>query len=48
MFIAESQKLGLSIDPVSGPELAELIARIYRTPEASVKAVADILKAIGN
>ena len=48
VFIAESQKLGLSIDPVSGPELAELIARIYRTPEASVKAVADILKAIGN
>ena len=47
-FQAEATRLGLSIDPISGDDLAALIARIYRTPEAAVKRVAEILRALGN
>ena len=46
-FMSEAQKLGLSIDPISGPELSDLIARIYKTPASSVNELAAILKALG-
>lgn len=46
-FMSEAKKLGLSIDPISGTELADLIARIYSTPAKSVNELAAILKKIG-
>jgi tripartite-type tricarboxylate transporter receptor subunit TctC len=45
-FITEAEKLGLSIDPISGPDLSDLIARIYKTPASSVSELAAILKAL--
>jgi hypothetical protein len=46
-FMSEASKLGLSIDPISGAELADLIARIYSTPAKSVNELAAILKKLG-
>ena len=46
-FSAEAQKLGLSIDPISGEELAALIDQIFGTPEASVRQLAEMLKNLG-
>ena len=47
VFKTEAEKLGLSIDPISGDELAALVAQAYKTPEASVRALADMLKNLG-
>ncbi|MFN3891740.1 MAG: Bug family tripartite tricarboxylate transporter substrate binding protein [Beijerinckiaceae bacterium] len=47
VFKAEAQKLGLTIDPISGDELAALVDQAYRTPEASVRALAELLKNLG-
>jgi tripartite-type tricarboxylate transporter receptor subunit TctC len=44
---AEAEKFGLSVDPISGDELAALVAQAYKTPEASVRALADMLKNLG-
>ena len=46
-LMAEANKLGLSVDPLSGDELAELVARAFKTPDASVRALADMLKNLG-
>lgn len=47
VFKAEAEKLGLSIDPISGDELAALVDKAYRTPEASVRALASLLNSLG-
>jgi tripartite-type tricarboxylate transporter receptor subunit TctC len=44
---AEAEKFGLTVDPLSGDELAALVAQAYKTPEASVRALADMLKNLG-
>jgi tripartite-type tricarboxylate transporter receptor subunit TctC len=46
-FMAEASKLGLTVDPISGAELAALVDKAYRTPEASVRALAELLKNLG-
>jgi tripartite-type tricarboxylate transporter receptor subunit TctC len=47
VFAAEAEKLGLTIDPISGTELAALVEQAYRTPEASVRALSEMLKNLG-
>jgi len=47
VFKAEAEKLGLSIDPISGDELAALVDKAFRTPEDSVRALASLLNSLG-
>jgi tripartite-type tricarboxylate transporter receptor subunit TctC len=47
-FKVEATKLGLTIDPISGTELADMIKRVFATPDVTVRAVSDLLKRIGN
>jgi len=43
-FVAETQKSGLFLEPVSGEQLAAAIDRIYATPKAIVDKVSAMLK----
>ncbi|MBX9760202.1 MAG: hypothetical protein K2Y29_15600 [Beijerinckiaceae bacterium] len=47
LFKPEAEKLGLTIDPISGDELSALVDQAYRTPEASVRELAEMLKNLG-
>jgi tripartite-type tricarboxylate transporter receptor subunit TctC len=42
-FIDEAKKLRLTVDPIPGEKLAQVIADIYKTPKDVVKRVADTL-----
>jgi hypothetical protein len=42
-FIEETKKLRLTVDPIPGERLAQIIADIYKTPKDVVKRVADTL-----
>ena len=42
-FVAETKKLRLTIDPIPGERLAQVIADIYKTPKEVVKRVGDIV-----
>jgi tripartite-type tricarboxylate transporter receptor subunit TctC len=41
-FIADTTKHGLEVDPISGKEIAALIARIYATPRKVVQRVIEL------
>jgi tripartite-type tricarboxylate transporter receptor subunit TctC len=43
-FIAESQKLNLEIDPMSGQELADLVRKVNATAPDVVARVKEALK----
>jgi len=43
-FVAEAQKSGLAVDPVSGDQLSGLIRKIYATPRAVIDKVSIMLK----
>jgi tripartite-type tricarboxylate transporter receptor subunit TctC len=38
-FLAEAEKLKIEIDPLSGEQVAELVAQIYKTPAETVERV---------
>ncbi len=42
-FIEETKKLRLTVDPIPGERIAQIIADIYKTPKDVVKRVADTL-----
>jgi hypothetical protein len=42
-FLAESEKMKLEINPVSGDEVQRIVQDVYRTPKAVAAAVADML-----
>jgi tripartite-type tricarboxylate transporter receptor subunit TctC len=42
-FVAETQKLGLDLAPMSGAEIQELVAELYRTPPEIVAAARDAI-----
>lgn len=42
-FAAEAKKQRLNVDPITGQELAQTIADVYKTPKDVVKRVADAL-----
>jgi len=43
-FLAEAQKSGLAVDPVSGEQLSGLVRKIYATPRAVINKVSTMLK----
>lgn len=43
-LLAEATKARLEINPVSGPDLARLVADLYKTPPAVVRQAAELLK----
>lgn len=45
-FKAEAEKLGLSIDPISGDELAALVDQVFKTPEDSVRQLSEMLSSL--
>jgi tripartite-type tricarboxylate transporter receptor subunit TctC len=44
MLLAEAQKLGMEIDPVSGSEVEALVSRIMSTPDALTERAREALK----
>jgi tripartite-type tricarboxylate transporter receptor subunit TctC len=42
-FVEETKKLRLTVDPIPGQRLAEMIAEIYKTPNDVVKRVGETL-----
>lgn len=42
-FLAEAQKIGLEISPVSGIEVARLVAEMQTTPQAVVDRLKNLL-----
>jgi hypothetical protein len=42
--IAEATQMGLGITPVSGPDVAVLVDRIYNAPEAALEYLRKIIK----
>jgi tripartite-type tricarboxylate transporter receptor subunit TctC len=42
-FLAESEKMKLEINPVSGDEVQKIVQDVYRTPKPVAAAVADML-----
>ena len=42
-FMAEADKLKIEIDPLTGEQVAGLIAEIYKTPTATVARVRDAM-----
>ena len=45
-FLADSEKLGLGIDPVGGEEIATIIASIYATPKDVIERTRTLLNSI--
>jgi tripartite-type tricarboxylate transporter receptor subunit TctC len=45
-FLADSEKLGLDIDPVGGEEIATIIASIYATPRGVIEHTRRLLDSI--
>lgn len=45
-FVADAQKQRLTVDGISGVELAQVIADIYSTPKDAVKRTADVLNRV--
>jgi tripartite-type tricarboxylate transporter receptor subunit TctC len=45
-FLADSEKLGLDIDPVGGEEIAAIIASIYATPKDVIEHTRTLLDSI--
>jgi tripartite-type tricarboxylate transporter receptor subunit TctC len=43
-FIAEAQKSGLAVEPVSGEQLSALVRKIYLTPKPVIDKVSKMLK----
>jgi tripartite-type tricarboxylate transporter receptor subunit TctC len=43
-FVAEAQKSGLAVDPVSGEQLSGLVRKIYATPRPVIDKVSAMLK----
>jgi hypothetical protein len=41
-LLAEAAAQGLDVDPVSGPEIAELVQRLYGTPPEVIELVKKI------
>jgi tripartite-type tricarboxylate transporter receptor subunit TctC len=42
-FLADAQRIGLEINPVSGPEIALLISEIQSAPESVVQRIRNVL-----
>jgi len=42
-FLAESEKMKLEINPVSGDEVQKIVQDVYRTPKPVAAAVAEML-----
>ena len=43
-FLAETQKLNLDVDPVTGAEVEALIRDVYASPSDAVKLAAEAMK----
>jgi tripartite-type tricarboxylate transporter receptor subunit TctC len=43
-FVAESNKLGITVDPVTGQDMDEFLAKVYQSPKPLIKRAADILQ----
>jgi hypothetical protein len=42
-FVEETKRLRLTVDPIPGERLAQILADIYKTPKDVVQRVADTL-----
>jgi hypothetical protein len=43
-FVAEANKLGITVDPVIGQDMDEFLAKVYQSPKPLIKRAADILQ----
>ena len=43
-FIAEAEKLGVKIEPISGPDVARIVEQMYQTPADVVEQMARAIK----
>ena len=43
-FLADAEKMRLSITPLSGAKVQELIERLYKTPKALIERAKTVIK----